>query len=85
MTIASLYRLFSLSRIRPSTHANKTRLADKAIMARKVLFPLIQWDERWDHEEGVVKSENKKTMHAQEVRRAPLKPHLHAAARSTNR
>jgi hypothetical protein len=54
-------------------------------MTRKELFPVTKWDERPDHEEGVVKSENKKTMHAQDVRRAPLKPHLHAAARSINR
>jgi hypothetical protein len=85
MAIASLYRLLSLSRIRPTRHANKTRLANKAIMTRKALFPLIQWNERRAHEEGAVKSKNKKPMHAPEVRSTPLKPHLHAAARRTKR
>jgi hypothetical protein len=85
MTIASLYRLLSLSRIRPTRHAKRTRLANKAIMTRKALFPLVQWRERRGHEEGVFKSKSKNPTHAQAVRRTPLKPHLHAAARSTNR
>jgi hypothetical protein len=85
MTTASPYRFFSLSRRRPRRHADETRLADKAIRATKELPPLIKCGARPDHEEGRVKFENKKTVHAKEVRRAPLKPHLHAAARSTTR
>jgi len=85
MTIASPYRFFSLSMRRPRRLADETKLADKAIVATKELPSLIKFGPLPDHEKGRVKCEKKKTMHAQEVRRAPLKPHLHAAARSTKR
>jgi hypothetical protein len=85
MTTASSYRCFSLSTRRPRRHADETRLADKAIRAAKELPPLIKCGARPDHEEGTIKSESKKTMHAKEVRKAPSKPHLYAAARSTTR
>jgi hypothetical protein len=84
MAIASLQPLFSRSRIRPRRHASNTRLAGKAIGARKALFPLIKWDECPGQKGELIEFENKKTAHAQEVRRAPLNPHLHAPARSTN-
>jgi hypothetical protein len=70
---------------RPRRDADKIRLADKVIRATSEPRPFINCGARPDQEERTVKSENKMAMHTQEVKRAPLKPHLHAAARSKNR
>src|ERR1019366_3023586 len=85
MATASPNRFLSLSTRRPRKHANETRLADRAIMAIKESVPLIKRGTSPDHEKGIIRPENKKIMHTQEVKRAPLKPHLHAAARTTNK
>src|ERR1019366_5902651 len=82
MATASPTRFLSLSTRRPRKHANETRLADMAITATKESAPFIKRGTSPDHEEGNIRPENKKIMHTQEVRRAPLKPHLLAPART---
>ncbi len=85
ITVASPYRFISLSTRSPKRQAKETRVADSVIVVTNELPSPIRFGLLVDHEEGRIKSENKKAMQAHAVRRAPLKPHLNAAARTTNR
>jgi hypothetical protein len=65
--------------------ADATSPADNANVATKAPPPLVKRSACADHAGGKIKSATKKTTHAQEVSKAPLKFHLQAATKKTNR